>query len=197
MSFLESICLKDGAIQNLDYHQKRLDYTLKQHGFPRKWNLKEQLASYELPQKGIYKVRAVYDWAQLEITWQAYQIRPVQSLKVLPVNQLDYTFKRTDRNNLKTLFDQRGTADDIIIAKKGWVTDSYYANLGFFRKGQWHTPDHPLLSGTKRQSLIDQKRLLPTPIRVEEILNYEKVALINALIDLEDQVWIPTDCVYF
>ncbi|MEO0339546.1 MAG: aminotransferase class IV, partial [Bacteroidota bacterium] len=76
--------------------------------------------------------------------------------------------------------------------KDGWVTDSYYANLAFLKEDKWFTPEYPLLHGTKRAFLIDQKKIVPSKIRVEDIPQFSQAALINALIDLEDEVWIST-----
>lgn len=198
MSFLESIQLKDGQIQSLDYHQKRLDFTWAEHTFfPRKWDLSQILQQYDLPQAGTYKIRVVYTSETIEVNWQPYQIRPVRSLQVVHTTHLDYTYKSTHRTPLQILFDQRGSADDIIICKDGWITDSYYANLAFYKAGRWYTPSQPLLKGTKRQQLLDQKSLTAIPIRLEDLPQFEQVALINAMISLEDEVWVNQAQVYF
>ncbi len=198
MSFLESIQLKNGQIQNLAYHQSRLELTVAASGgFPRKWNLKELLDQYPLPETGHYKVRVVYTTKTIEVSWQAYQIRPVHSLKVVQADQIDYTFKNIDRSELQALFAQRATADDIIICKNGRITDSYYANLAFYKEGNWYTPDQPLLKGTKRQQLIDRDVISSIPIKIEDLPSFKKVALINAMIDLEDKVWVDPGNIYF
>lgn len=197
MSFLESIQLKNGQIQNLAYHQSRLDLTMAANeGFPRKWHLKEILDQYPLPENGHYKIRVVYTIKSLEVAWQAYQIRPIQSLTVVQTDQIDYSFKTTDRAALQALFAQRAAADDIIISKNNWITDSYYANLAFYKEGNWYTPDRPLLKGTKRQQLLDQGTLRAIPIKIEDLPSFEKVALINAMIDLKDEVWVDLGNIY-
>ena len=48
----------------------------------------------------------------------------------------------------------------------------------------WFTPDTPLLKGTQRARLIELGELTPKRIAVEDINSYEKISLINAMIDL-------------
>ncbi|MEM8863787.1 MAG: hypothetical protein AAGD96_36215, partial [Chloroflexota bacterium] len=58
----------------------------------------------------------------------------------------------------------------------------------FLKAGVWYTPRRPLLAGTKRQYYLDSGRLVPIDIAAEEIKNFEKIRMINAMIDLEDKV---------
>ena len=75
--------------------------------------------------------------------------------------------------------------DDIIIIRNGLVTDSYYANLCFEKKGELFTPVVPLLNGTKRMKLISEKKIIPIDIKPKEINSYDRIHLINAMIDIE------------
>ena len=52
---------------------------------------------------------------------------------------------------------------------------------GFF------TPDTPLLEGTKRQKLLGNKIIIETAISLENLHTFDKVYLINAMLDIEDQ----------
>jgi 4-amino-4-deoxychorismate lyase len=72
------------------------------------------------------------------------------------------------------------------------VTDSYYANVIFSDGDQWYTPYQPLLQGTKRQQLIDQGVVHPIPIGVKDIARFQRIQLINAMIDIEDQLLISS-----
>jgi 4-amino-4-deoxychorismate lyase len=109
---------------------------------------------------------------------------------------IDYHIKYTDRQILQQLFDQRGDCDDIIIVKNGFVGDSYTANLLFFDGKNWYTPTTPLLKGTKRQFLLDQGVISEKEIREEDIKSYQKVGLINALIDFEEMPEVPFEMIF-
>ncbi|MCX8011124.1 MAG: chorismate-binding protein, partial [Ignavibacteria bacterium] len=52
----------------------------------------------------------------------------------------------------------------------------------------WVTPSTPLLKGTKRQMLIDNKRIIEKNITSTELKDYQKLALINAMLDLGEIV---------
>jgi 4-amino-4-deoxychorismate lyase len=145
---------------------------------------------------GIYKIRVLYDQFVREIEFSPYQYRSIQSLKVVHHESIDYHIKYTDRQILQQLFDQRGDCDDIIIVKNGFVGDSYTANLLFFDGKNWYTPTTPLLKGTKRQFLLDQGVISEKEIREEDIKSYQKVGLINALIDFEEMPEVPFEMIF-
>ena len=189
--FVESIKLKDGKISLLDYHQERIDRTLHHLQIEQQLSLSSILKNYTFPQKGFYKIRVLYgDTISVECT--PYEIQPKRRLQMVYDDHIDYTFKQTDRSRLQELYHRRGSTDDIIIIKNKLVTDSYYANLAFLKEGKWYTPELPLLNGTKRAFLLDQQQIVAATIYAEDIPQYEKVALFNALIDLEDELWIST-----
>ena len=198
MTFLESIKVKDGQCYLLDYHQDRIDRTAHQYGFTTQiWSLKDQVSKLEIPPHGIFKLRLVYHASTIQMGLQPYTIRPVKKLQLVHDDQIEYASKFVDRKSLSGLFSKRGAADDIIIVKNGLLTDSYYANLAFLKENKWYTPKLPLLAGTKRQFYLEENILSEADISPADIAQFEKIALINAMIDLEDQVWIESDQVYF
>ena len=88
------------------------------------------------------------------IEFEPYVRPAVRSLKVVLSDSISYGYKSADRSALDHLFQLRGECDDILIVKKGCVTDSYYANVAFWDGKHWFTPDTPLLPGTMRASLL-------------------------------------------
>lgn len=184
---LESLKLKNGIIQNLNYHQRRLNRSMEEL-FPdaQKIDLANEIIVPENCKSGIFKIRVLYSQTIEQIEIEPYVFRSIQSLKVVHHESIDYHLKYTDRQILQELFVQRGDCDDIIIVKKGLVTDSFAANLLFFDGEKWVTPEFPLLEGTKRQFLIDKAIISEKEIREEDIRNYQKVGIINAMIDFEE-----------
>jgi len=184
---VESLKLKDGVVQNLEYHQSRMNHSMEEL-FPNAptINLETSISIPENCASGVFKVRVLYGSSVKEIEIEPYHFRTIQSLKVVHHESVDYHLKYTDRQILQELFARRGDCDDIIIIKNGLVTDSFAANLLFYDGEKWFTPTTPLLKGTKRQLLLDQGIIFETEIREEDIRSYQKVGLINAMIDFEE-----------
>jgi len=78
----------------------------------------------------------------------------------------------------------RGEDDDILIVKRGLITDSFYCNVAFKTgQSQWITPSDPLLAGTKRQRLIDEDQLSIGDIKLENLTDYSHIRLFNSMIE--------------
>lgn len=185
---IESLKLKDGVLFNLEYHQKRLNASLNEL-FPQSdaIDLAREIVIPEGFGKGTFKVRVTYGSKKIEkIEIEPYAFRPIQSLKVVHHNSIDYHLKYSERRILQELFNERGDCDDIIIIKNEYVTDSFAANLLFFDGEGWLTPKTPLLKGTKRQHLLDKGLIVEKEIREQHIGDYLKVGLVNAMTDMEE-----------
>jgi 4-amino-4-deoxychorismate lyase len=132
-----------------------------------------------------YKCRIVTNGEKIETEITPYVQREVKSLKVIHINKIDYSYKFLDRNQLDKAFEARGECDDIIIIKNNMVSDAWAANLIFFDGENWVTPNTPLLKGIQREYLLSTGKISEQAIPVSEIMNYKKIRLINAMIDLE------------
>ena len=194
---VESIKLKDGVIQNLEFHQSRLNRSMDEL-FPgaQKIDLLQAISIPEDCKSGTFKIRILYLDTVQKIEIEPYQYRSIQSLKVVYHESIDYHLKCTDRQLLDELFAQRGDCDDIIIVKNGLVTDSFATNLLFFDGHRWFTPSTSLLKGTKRQLLLDQGMIAEKEIREEEIRNYQQIGLINAMIEFEEMPVVAVERVF-
>jgi 4-amino-4-deoxychorismate lyase len=81
----------------------------------------------------------------------------VSSLHLIESDTINYTYKSTHREELNALYAQRGMADDILIVKDGYLTDTSIANIALYDGHTWFTPAHPLLQGTKRAELLNDQ----------------------------------------
>ncbi|MBV7441601.1 aminotransferase class IV family protein [Weeksellaceae bacterium TAE3-ERU29] len=188
MDFLESIKVKDGEVYNLFYHQQRVNATFKNFFKGKKvLNLEKIISSLEIPQKGLYKLRVVYNDNKCFTEFVPYEINPINSLRLVTDNSIEYSFKSLDRNCLNNL-KKEITEDEIIIVKNGEITDCSYANLAFWDGKEWFTPKSFLLNGTCRQRLLSEGKIKETKINAQSIFKYKKIGLINAMIDLEELV---------
>lgn len=104
-----------------------------------------------------------------------------------------YDHKFLDRKEIDKLFMDRGDADDILIIKDGFITDTSYGNICLFDGVQWVTPRKPLLLGTCRERLLEDGAIVEGDISIEGLKNFEQFAVINAMRDLLTQAIIVED----
>jgi 4-amino-4-deoxychorismate lyase len=183
---IESIKLLDGEFCNLFYHEQRMNRSLKTLcGDQDHFNLEEFLHRLEIPRQGLYKCRLVYDDTTREVEFAPYKINPAKSLRVVEHDRINYEFKYTDRKTINRLFELRKDCDDILIVKRGMVTDTSIANIVFRKNGQWVTPWSALLKGTQRQKLLDRNLIKEEEIRLEDIKSFETFRLINAMLEFD------------
>ncbi len=135
--------------------------------------------------EGVYKCRVVYGLHVEQVTFTPYTPRPVSSLRLVTADKVAYAYKYEDRSALNALFALRGTCDDVLLVRHGLLTDTSYANIALWNGRQWVTPDAPLLHGTMRAFLLKNKILVPKPIPLAELGQYQKIRLFNALLGWE------------
>lgn len=195
---VESIKVMGRKVQNLSYHNRRMNDARKYlFGENDAVDLNTVITIPEDLSDEVYKCRVVYSKAKIEkIEFIPYVKRKIKSLKIIEDEGIDYTYKYINRDHLNRLFEQREECDDIIIVKGGYVTDAYSSNIALHTGKVWHTPSTPLLKGTKRQFLLETGKLHEEKVKKEDIGKYEKVSLINAMIDLEE-ICIYRDSIIF
>lgn len=179
---IESIKLVDGRYYNLFYHESRMNKALRTLcGVSEHFELEQFLSNFEPPGQGLYKCRITYDDQSKTIEFLPYTFKPIQTLKVIEHDRISYEFKYQDRRTINRLFDLRRECDDILIIKRGLVTDSSYCNIVFRNNGTWYTPWSPLLKGTQRQKLLEHDMIVEEEIRVKDISSFKTFKLINAM----------------
>lgn len=133
-----------------------------------------------------HKCRVTYGPKILNIEWERYLPRPIESLRLVWDDTIDYGYKYKNRDNLNQLHTQRGECDDVLIVKNGLITDTSYANVALFDGSAWYTPEVPLLPGTQRAFLLDEGVLIPREIKVDDLSQYHSVKLFNAMLDWDE-----------
>ncbi len=185
LRFVESIKVKDGIIENIEYHNRRFEFTmLSFFESVEKINLADLISIPEEYTKGVYKCRLVYSSKIEKIEFTAYHKRNIQTVKLVYENEIDYSFKCEDKSSLDRLKALHPDYDEILIVKNGVVTDTSFSNAALFNGTEWHTPAAPLLKGTKREKLISDGFIHPVDIRPDDIQRYTKLSFINAMLDL-------------
>ncbi len=190
---LETIKVENRKFVNLKYHQLRMNRSYNQiFGCENKITL----SNIEIPKSldnNMYRCRVVYSRNIEDIQFLRQEERVFSKLKLVYCNNISYNHKYSNREVLIELLVKAKDFDEIVIVKNNFVTDCSIGNLIFKKENKWYTPDSPLLNGTQRQKLIDTGIILLAEIKVENICEYESVAIINALIDFEAKREIPID----
>lgn len=180
---LESIKLQDGVFNNLSYHEQRMNRSLKVLcGTDGRFDLEEFLEGLSFPHEGLFKCRLLYDDVTRDVEFVAYTPRPVRTLKIVESDRITYSYKYADRKEFDRLFEKRNGCDDILIIKKGLVTDTSYANIVFKRENHWYTPWSPLLKGTMRAFLLERDIIIEEQIKLDEIETFDCFRLVNAML---------------
>jgi len=183
----ETIKVKNKNLQNIEYHNSRLNRSRKElFGADDFIYLENIIKIPSSLSDDVYKCRVIYDKKIEKIEFEPYKPRIIRSLKLVECNDIEYSFKYHDRSMINELFEKRGDCDDILIIKNGRVTDTSVSNIILFNGKQWVTPSHPLLFGTKRQKLLDEGKIISKKIKSEDISKYQGARLINSMLDPED-----------
>jgi 4-amino-4-deoxychorismate lyase len=193
--FVEEIKSQHGEYFNLEGHAIRIDRTLR-HYFGKSFlhsSLIDFLPAH--PHERLYKCTLVYSDSLLSVKTAPYKLPTVNSMAIVNVENLDFSYKLEDRSELHKIREFTG-ADEVIIVRNGFVTNASTANLVFLdQEGTYLTPLHYIHSGTKRQFYLKQKKITTYPIKVTGIQDFQSVYLINSMIDLEDKIGINVECV--
>ncbi len=136
---------------------------------------------------GKIKARFLYNKESYFVEFQKYIPVKVRSLKIIENNNIKYDHKFIDRSPIVIMMKERGDCDDILIVKKGKVTDSSIANIIFYDGIKWFTPEFPLLKGTARERLLNGKRIFLQDITVEDLNLFSHFRLVNSMLDFDDQ----------
>ena len=171
-----------GEIVNLELHEERIFRTI---GWIPKINKSLTSCSGTLKYRITYNINGIISKELTE-----YSIKPIGSLKLVMADSIDYSYKYLNREVINSLMKKRGDADDIIIVKEGRITDTSYCNIVLENSNGLFTPSQPLLRGTKRELLIRTGIIKEKDISFSELIGFDRIHLINAMIDLEDNIII-------
>ena len=193
--FLETICILNGKIQNIVSHKKRMQETASYFRFnaPELPDI-EALLTDGLRESKV-KCRVCYHNEITSIEFERYVPNNLKSLKLINMFP-DYSFKFSNRKAIDDLLKFRNGCDDVLIVRNGLISDTSYSNVVFRKDNMYFTPNFPLLNGTKRQKLLENKIIEEAVINVETIKQYDRVWLINALLDIEDDVSLSVEQIF-
>ncbi len=184
--FFETIRYVNGIIENLSYHQTRVNRTLLALGGNATIQLDKIKIEGSFEKNIVYKLRCSYKLnGAYTIEKKVYHKKIINSVSIYKVADEEYPYKYTNRNWLNDALKNAGT-DEIIIVQNNIIKDGNYANLILFNGIEWHTPLHPLLLGTHRARLLDENKIIEKNITLDNLCNYKKLKFINAMMLWEE-----------
>ncbi len=187
----ETIKLQNKKLFNLEYHNERMNNARSiLFGAKDIINLEEIIKIPEGISNNVFKCRVVYSDKINDIEFQPYYEKKVNSLQLINVDWIDYSYKYLDRSNLQKLL-CKCIADEVLIIKNGFVTDTTYSNVVFFDGNNYFTPNIPLLKGTKREKLLREGKIHEIEIKISDMNKYQSLFLINAMLDIDESKAIP------
>jgi 4-amino-4-deoxychorismate lyase len=185
MQLLETIYLKNGQLQHIDYHNQRFNEARKEiFGNQETVDLRDLIVIPDEYRTEDFRCRVIYEHEIESVNFIKYTPKEIKKLRLIDIGNWEYNFKYADRSFLNNLLENNPEVDEVIMVKNGFVTDCTIANLAFYDGKNWFTPSTPLLKGTKRQQLLDKQMITEREIMVSDLKNYEGVCLINCFRNL-------------
>ncbi len=195
--FLETIRCRDGRLENLTFHQQRLDRT-QRHFFGAAaplWLDESVRVPPGIEPAQTYRCRVVYGLEIESVEFIPYQIRPIRALRLVAADGLDYAFKYADRAALDALRAGSVGDEEPLLTQNGLLTDTTYANIALSDGATWYTPYQPLLEGTRRAQLLAEGVLIRERLAASDLRFFQKIRLFNAMISWEEAVELPVSAV--
>lgn len=194
--WIESMRVENGQVQNLAWHQKRVDNTFNSFAPDiAPLSLYFILAEVNLPHEGVFKLRLVYDLERIiDLQISNYTIQYISKFYLVDESEISYSFKFEDRACLDNL--DHLEAEPIILQQE-LVTDTRYSNLIFRNDEGWFTPTSYLLNGTMRQKLLADGDVKECMIGINDLQHYTHFKMINAMMPLKDAILYDINLIKF
>ena len=183
---IETIKILDGQPQNLSFHQHRFEASFfKVYKSLTDIKLKDLIQIPENYRQGLVKLRFLYNQTDCFCQYEHYNTKAIKSLKVVFDDDIKYDLKWVNRTAIEKLKQQKGSADDILIVKNQRITDTSFTNIAFYDGKDWLTPKFPLLHGTARARLLNEKLIIAKDIFIDDLNNFTHYKLFNAMRDFD------------
>lgn len=184
--FIETIHIENYKARLLALHLSRIDQTCREtFGFGRNnEQITADILQFACSNSQKIKLSVHYNETDHWFISSAYLPKKIRKFYLVEASDLDYHLKYADRTALNNLKTHLKDDEEAIIIQAGRVTDTSFSNICFLKNGKWYTPDTPLLPGIKRRFYLETNQIKEKEIKVEDIPTYEKISLINSMLDL-------------
>lgn len=194
----ETLLIKDGKLQNAEYHLQRMNRSRFELGItgPELINLAPIKLDDYLAKGFSYRCRIDYSTVVQAISFSKHIKTPIKKLKVVNVNQLNYAYKFADRTQLDYYRKQWPDFDDVLFVLNSQITDTSIGNIVFWDGTNYITPKNPLLQGTQRSYLLENKIINEEVVLLDDLKKCISWSIINALRPLQLNEFNPIGQIY-
>lgn len=195
---IETICYENGCVQRLELHNERMNRSrFELFQCLDEIDIRDFVHIPEAMKDQKIKCRVKYSTDIESVEYELYKMKPVNSLKLVYDNMINYQYKYMDRSELQNLFGLKENSDDILIVKNELISDTSYANIVFRKDWKWFTPSKPLLAGTRREFYIRSGIIVPIEIHPDNLPDFDEARIINAMISIDEAHSISIDNIFF
>jgi 4-amino-4-deoxychorismate lyase len=183
---VESVRIENRQLHHVELHNQRIN--LARQVIYKQYQPIDINSLVKIPEwitNDRYKCRITFYPEKSEYSITPYHQREINTLKIITDDTIDYSFKNENRFQLDAAYSRRENCDDIIIIKKGHLTDAWAANIILFDGKNWITPDTPLLRGVQREFLLQEVVIIEKEVKLDHLPSFQTIKLINAMIDFE------------
>ncbi|WP_456432438.1 aminotransferase class IV [Nitratifractor sp.] len=177
---LETIRIEEGRPLHLGWHQERFERTRRElFGAAEPIDLSDLLR--DAPADGVYRCRVLYTLNIKKVEFLPYDLRLPRRIAAVEFVG-EYPYKYADRSPFERLRERWEGWDELLLCRRGELRDTTIANIALRQGEQWYTPARPLLEGTQRARLLAEGVLRERRITLDDLGEYEELALMNAMI---------------
>lgn len=187
----ESICFQENEFPLLNYHLERMHRTCRflfSSSFQKEKELLTTLQGIHSNTK--MKVRVEYDEKHFKVSSSIYHPKNILAVSLLLKEDIIYPYKTTNRD---VFLQYQQEHKEVVFVKNGCLTDTTFSNIALWNGEEWHTPESPLLHGTRRQCLLENKKIKERKITLSEMERYHTLSFINGMLDLGELVFPVRD----
>ena len=182
--FIESIRIVNTKPVNISLHNERVSKTALHHyGTDLNLPIDKILNENDISVNTLYKLRIVYSNKLESYSIEPYLQKELRVLRAVTNDNIEYSYKYEDRAALDALYSKRGDCDDVLIIRRGIVTDTSYGNVLYSDGEKLYTPANPLLKGTKREQLLRDGKIIERDLPADRIRDFLQWYVINSMLD--------------
>lgn len=183
----ETIRIHQQKIVHFEDHLARMKHSIKAlSGRDLQFELNEKNILQEIKNDALLKCKILYNENDFEIEISNYEKRLIENIVFIHDDNISYPLKFVNRNCFLKHTQNLQTTTEPIFIVNGLLTDSSYSNIALWNGHEWHTPKEPLFFGVRRNILLNEFKIFEKEISINDIHQYQKISLINAMLDLGD-----------
>jgi 4-amino-4-deoxychorismate lyase len=183
----ETIKIKHQKVFLFEDHLARMKHSIKAlSGRDLQIELDEKIILQAIKNDDLFKCRILYNDQEYQVEISSYEKRKIEKIVFIHDDDISYPLKFTAKNCFIKHTQNLAETTEPIFVVAGFLTDSSYSNIALWNGNEWHTPKEPLFFGVRRNLLLNESKIIEKEISINDLQQYQKISLINAMLDLEE-----------